>query len=93
MPDNFYEIAMTIPVKTVSHPVKTEWGYHIIKVLDRKKSYSLEEVKKSIIAKLKQQYKKKYYENWRKQLFTRHRIDYHLDKLKKIKLAPKNRRA
>jgi hypothetical protein len=35
MPREFYDVAMRTTVGTISHPVKTEFGYHLIKVVDK----------------------------------------------------------
>lgn len=35
MPQAFYSAAMSTPIGGISHPVKTEFGYHLIKVLSR----------------------------------------------------------
>jgi len=36
MPEQFYQAAMKLSVGEVSPPVKTQWGYHLIKVVDKK---------------------------------------------------------
>ncbi len=40
MPETFYRAALATPVGSISHAVKTQYGYHLIKVLDR--TYSRE---------------------------------------------------
>ena len=40
MPGEFWRVGLATPVGAISHPVKTEYGYHLIKVLSRK--YSLD---------------------------------------------------
>jgi parvulin-like peptidyl-prolyl isomerase len=35
MPDEFYQAALSLPVGQVSDPVKTQWGYHLIKVVEK----------------------------------------------------------
>ena len=40
MPGEFWRVAQATAVGTISHPVRTEYGYHLIKVLSRK--YSLD---------------------------------------------------
>ena len=54
--------ALSMKVNEISEPVKTQFGYHIIKVLDRRpiKVPSLEEVKNNIISKLKAEAMEKY---------------------------------
>lgn len=54
--------ALSMKINEVSEPVKTQFGYHIIKVLDKKpiKIPSLDEVKNNIISKLKAEAIEKY---------------------------------
>ena len=42
MPHNFYKAAERTQIGEVSHPVKTEYGYHLIKVLDKHHNVGLE---------------------------------------------------
>lgn len=58
MPDEFWRRAMSTPVGEVSKPVKTEYGYHIIKVLDRNHSQPFESAKSRIKSILLEQHKK-----------------------------------
>ncbi len=91
MPDAFFNAAMATRKKGVSHPVKTEWGYHIIKVIDKKNNRSLNDAKYEIIEDLKILHKKQVYQQWKKNLMARHHIDYYLDKIPKIRLIAKNK--
>jgi len=89
MPDNFYSAAIKTSVKHVSHPVKTEWGYHIIKVLDKKRDILLNEAEPNIVKTLRRLHQKDVNRLWRKDLLARHNIDYSLDKIGSIELPPK----
>jgi len=53
---NFDEYSFTAPLKTLSGPVKTEFGYHLIEVMERQASAmrSFEEVRPSLEADLRQ---------------------------------------
>ncbi len=50
----FYEVADELKVGQLSHPVKTNWGYHIIKLVSRKEDKTLKQVKPGIKHKLRQ---------------------------------------
>jgi hypothetical protein len=90
MPDAFYNAAIATRVKSVSHPVKTEWGYHIIKVIDKKNNRPLDDARFEIIDDLKLQHRKQTRVEWKKEILGRHQIVYHLDKMAKIKLFGKS---
>jgi parvulin-like peptidyl-prolyl isomerase len=45
MPEEFYDAASNLKVGEVSPPVKTKWGYHLIKLIDRKGPSSFEDIK------------------------------------------------
>ncbi len=86
MPPEFYDAAMATKVGGVSHPVKTELGYHIIKVIDKKFNKTLDQVKPQIVTELKNRHLVEYRQKWRDDLFAKHDIEYYLGKAKRIKL-------
>jgi parvulin-like peptidyl-prolyl isomerase len=90
MPDAFYNTAMSTRPGNVSHPVKTDWGYHIIKVVDKKNNRPLNDARFEIIEDLKMLHRKQAEEEWKQEILARHDIVYHLDKMAKIKLFGKN---
>ncbi|MFH2037268.1 MAG: peptidylprolyl isomerase [Candidatus Zixiibacteriota bacterium] len=92
MPKEFYEKAKVTAINQISYPVKTDLGYHIIKVLDKRYSRSLDQVQSSIVHQLKKQYKEDFAKQWNKSVFARHNLQYNLEPIKKIKLAEKDRR-
>ena len=92
MPEAFYRQAMVTPVNGISHPVKTEFGYHIIKVIDKLYNRSLEQMRPAIMSELVKEHAVEYRNQWEKDMFARHKIDYNLDKIRKLELAPKERR-
>jgi peptidyl-prolyl cis-trans isomerase C len=53
MPEQFYQAAMKLGVGEVSPPVKTQWGYHLIKVVDKKIGSPPENNKKLIESKIR----------------------------------------
>ena len=89
MPDEFFRVAMATSAGEVSHPVKTEFGYHVIKVLERRFSKDLLAVKGDIVRILTDRHNRAIYEEWRKELFRGHKIRYNLKPIKTIDLPPK----
>ncbi|MBN2226937.1 MAG: peptidylprolyl isomerase [candidate division Zixibacteria bacterium] len=90
MPDEFFRVAMATAAGEVSHPVKTEFGYHVIKVLERRFSKDLLAVKGDIIRILTQKHNQAIYEKWNKELFRGHKVKYNLKPIKTINLPPKS---
>jgi len=89
MPEQFFRVAMATTTGEVSHPVKTEFGYHVIKVIERRFSKDLMAVKGDIVRILTDRHNGAIYEKWRKELFKGHKIRYYLDRVKTIDLPPK----
>lgn len=52
---DFYAAAEKLKVGEVSHPVKTAWGYHLIKLISRKEDRTLAQVRPGIKQTLKDQ--------------------------------------
>ncbi len=55
MGDEFYSVADTMKVGSISHAVKTAWGYHLIKLVERKQDKTLDQVRPGIRQVLKDQ--------------------------------------
>lgn len=70
MVPEFEKSAFELPIGVVSEPVKTQFGYHIIKVQSRDaaRALSFEEVKDSILQQLKQQKETEKYVSFTKDL-------------------------
>lgn len=74
----FKEAALKLqPGEMTSKPVKTEFGYHIIKAGDKKEARTLtfDEVKDGISAQLEQQKKSEVYNNYLQELRTKAEIE------------------
>jgi peptidyl-prolyl cis-trans isomerase C len=71
MGEAFYNAADKLEVgeNDISHPVKTQWGYHLIKLIQRKKDKTLAQVKPGIINTLKNernsQKRQRLFEEWK----------------------------
>ncbi len=87
MSPEFYDAAMRTPVGDISHPVKTEWGYHIIKVLDKKLNLGLDQVRGEISTLLIEENAKAIKAAWRERLLSKHNVTYFLDKAARLNIA------
>lgn len=92
MPESFFLAALATPVGDVSHPVRTEWGYHVIKVLERKSDLTMQQARGMIVDSLKVVHNNEKIRQWEKELFDRHKLTYNLKRLAKVTLPPKERR-
>jgi parvulin-like peptidyl-prolyl isomerase len=92
MPDNFYQMAMGTAKGDVSHPVKTQWGFHIIKVFDKRYDKTIEQMRGEITGELKIEFNKISAAQWDKNLMARHKLEYRLDRIRKIELPPLSKR-
>ncbi len=59
-----YDRAWLTPVGEVSGPQRTQWGFHLIKVLDRKSQLDFQGAKTEVRRKLREEAYKKSEENW-----------------------------
>jgi foldase protein PrsA len=75
MPKNFYEKALSLNEGEVSEPVRTEWGFHLIKVVEKEKEgKSFEDILPKIEEDLKWKKINEHKENWEKSLFDEAKI-------------------
>ncbi|MCK5124963.1 MAG: peptidylprolyl isomerase [candidate division Zixibacteria bacterium] len=58
MPKSFWRAAMITPVGDVSKPIRTDYGFHIIKVLEKNHSVRFEVAKSKIKTIMKEKHKK-----------------------------------
>lgn len=69
MGEVFYNAANDLDIGEVSHPVKTEWGYHLIKLVQRKEDKTIAQVKPGIKHTLKNlrdaEKKRRLFEEWK----------------------------
>ncbi len=74
MPQEFFEAALKTNINEINPPVRTEFGYHLIKVLDKKINYP----KKIYIQEIKNQLRQKEYKKrksfWEKNLREERKI-------------------
>jgi parvulin-like peptidyl-prolyl isomerase len=75
MPQNFYKKALSLNVGEVSEPVRTKWGFHLIKVVEKgKEGKTFEDILPEIEKAVRAKKIKEYQENWDKSLFGEAKI-------------------
>jgi hypothetical protein len=65
----FYETARLTSVGGFSQPVKTEYGWHIIKVIERREPKTLAQARSEIVAALKKQHERQVFADFRDRLY------------------------
>ena len=82
MVKEFEEVAFALGVGEVSEPVKTEYGYHIINVEEKKeaKEANYEESKSEIKDILLEQKMQTEYDTWLQELYKEYKIENLLKK-------------
>ncbi|KPL03429.1 MAG: hypothetical protein AMJ73_07155 [candidate division Zixibacteria bacterium SM1_73] len=87
MPQNFYEKALSLKVGEVSEPVRTEWGFHLIKVVDKKEEgNTFEDILPEVRKDVKWEKIREYRENWERALFDQAEIWIDEKLLKELEL-------
>ncbi|MDP2960024.1 MAG: peptidylprolyl isomerase, partial [candidate division Zixibacteria bacterium] len=84
----FYNTAIRLQVGEVSHPVKTEWGYHLIKLVERRSDSPVVLYKDKIKTLVSQEKQKKVKAEWEKSLREDEEIWVNEKSVKKFKLKP-----
>ncbi len=84
----FEKVAFSLKPGEVSQPLKSRFGYHIIKVIEKKEGsqLSIEEVREKIENKLISEKQRKLFESLIERLTKESKIDRNLDKLDSINL-------
>jgi parvulin-like peptidyl-prolyl isomerase len=75
MPQAFWNAAWLLSEGDVSRPVRTEYGYHLIKLIDRRPTTSFEEAKKQVKKTLVEAKRREVKEAWLLDLLAGHTIE------------------
>lgn len=70
MPEEFYQTALKLKAGEISHPVRTRWGFHLIKVVEKKqKGTTFEEIIPAIHRAIDVKKGRKHIADWETRLF------------------------
>jgi hypothetical protein len=70
VPEELYAAALVTPVGGVSRPVKTQYGYHIIKVLKHTRAVSVDQVRNKIVSILDKEHTLQVFNEFRDGLYA-----------------------
>ncbi|RKX23739.1 MAG: hypothetical protein DRP47_12375 [Candidatus Zixiibacteriota bacterium] len=76
VPPAFFKAAMSIQIGDVTHPIKTEYGYHIIKVLERFGEPDMNQARSKIAPILKKLHAMEVFRNYRDELYRRYQVRF-----------------
>lgn len=76
VPPEFFKAAMSTPVGDVTHPVKTKYGYHIIKVLDRFGEHEMNIARSKVAPILKKLHAEEVFRDYRDTLYKRYDVEF-----------------
>lgn len=88
MPKQFFAVAETLAVGAVSRPVKTGWGYHLIRVVARRPDLSFESVRPKIAAAVRKAKQEEHRQKWEAGLREGHAISINEQVLRRIPYEP-----
>jgi len=93
MPASFWNAAWILSVGDVSRPVRTEYGFHIIKLMDRKPTTPFDEAKKRVKTELIEAKRQEKREAWRRELLAGHTVEIDSALVRDFLFQPKSRRS
>lgn len=70
VPEELYAAALATPVGGISHPVKTQYGYHIVKVLKLTRAVSIDQVRNKIVSILDKEHTLQVFNEFRDGLYA-----------------------
>ncbi|HOP07339.1 MAG TPA: peptidylprolyl isomerase [candidate division Zixibacteria bacterium] len=91
VPAEVWRAAIQTLVGNISHPVKTEFGYHIVKVLDRHETKGVDEASPEISKILRRKHSQEVYGRFRDMLYARYDVSFP-NKISPVHLRPVDQR-
>jgi parvulin-like peptidyl-prolyl isomerase len=89
MPEEFYQAALKLKEGEVSRPVRTQWGFHLIKLVEKKdQGTTLEDLTPQIQRAINLEKGRRHIAEWEENLFTQSKVWINQKLLKKL-ILPK----
>ncbi len=88
----FYKAAAQLKVGEVGGPVRTEWGYHLIKLVERREGSPVELYKSRLKTLVTLEKQSEYQKKWEKKLRQGEEIWINAKLIEKLKIKPKEQR-
>jgi hypothetical protein len=88
MPEDFMAVAETLTIGAVSQPVRTWWGYHLIRVVARRPDLNFEVARARIMFAIRKAKQEEHKRKWEAALREGHTISIRERVLKSIKYNP-----
>jgi peptidyl-prolyl cis-trans isomerase C len=87
MPDAFYQAALKLKVGEVSQPVRTQWGFHLIKLIEKNnQETTLDDLTPQIQKAINLEKGRRHIEEWEKNLFAQSKVWINRNLLEKLPL-------
>ncbi len=90
---NIFSVAENSAPGTVTAPIKTQYGFHIVKVLDVKRRVSLSEKRSEIVIELKKRHNEQVRADWVESLFASHKVSIEPVRYQGLVMGPRENRA
>ncbi|MDH3937726.1 MAG: peptidylprolyl isomerase [candidate division Zixibacteria bacterium] len=87
VPDELYQAALLTPIGSISPPVKTQFGYHIVRVVNRKNLIDFGRASIDIVPVLRKRHAREVFEEYRDRLYRQFSVKFP-NKLRPIHLKP-----
>jgi len=84
----FYKAAAQLEIGEISHPVRTEWGYHLIRLVERREGSPVELFKSRLMTLVKLERQSEIKAEWEKGLRKGQEIWINEKLVKKLKIKP-----
>lgn len=88
-PEIFERVCFNTPVGEISQVIRSDYGYHIFKVIDKRGPYkeSLKDAEPYIVTQLQQKQSKEAFEKWFKPIYDAASVEINTDLLKQIEVT------